>query len=207
MRRSFRVCSRAWIRRCLIAGCGYTGLRLARRLQPAGGSMALARSADGRDALDRAGIAVAARRPRRAASPGRDWPRSRTAPRSPTWCRRPTAATAIRAWSASSGALGAARPSVLLYMSTTGVYGDTAGPAVTEAIPGRARATIARVAAWRRSGSPAAGARPAACAASCCACPASTARAACRSSACGAASRRCGPRTRARATASTSTIS
>ena len=47
----------------------------------------------------------------------------------------PEGATGDPRLAAFLGALGAARPSVLLYVSTTGVYGDTAGQVVTEASP------------------------------------------------------------------------
>ncbi len=81
-------------------------------------------------------------------------------------------------------ALGRARPSVLLYMSTTGVYGDTRGGTVTEDSPllpsnDRSRRRVAAETAaqdW--------------CAAHgvwCCAYQASTVPAACPSSACSAA--------------------
>lgn len=53
------------------------------------------------------------------------------------------------------GALGSAQPAVLLYMSTTGVYGDTGGEAVTEYSPllpanDRARRRVAAEAAAQR---------------------------------------------------------
>ena len=127
--------------RCLIAGCGYTGLRLARRLRPRWRVTALARSADAAARLAAEGIAHAcAPTSMRPLPPGAARGRGRGRRcASPTSCRRPRPARAIRAWSASSPRSGAARPAVLLYMSTTGVYGDTGGATVTEATRRRAR--------------------------------------------------------------------
>lgn len=116
---------------CLIAGCGYAGTRLARRLAARGPVLALVRTEASAAALARAGIpAVAADLDGGAAFPvpgdlgavvylappaGRDGEDGRF--------RRFLAA------------LDEARPRVLLYLSTTGVYGDAGGAEVDEATP------------------------------------------------------------------------
>jgi nucleoside-diphosphate-sugar epimerase len=125
---------------CLIAGCGYTGTRLARRLAGRGPLLALVRTEASAQDLARAGIpAVPADFDGGAAIPvpgdlgaviylappaGRDGDDGRF--------RRFLAA------------LGRARSRALLYVSTTGVYGDAGGAEVDEATPpapgdGRAR--------------------------------------------------------------------
>ena len=124
---------------CLIVGCGYTGLRLARRLQSGWRIMATARSAEAAARLAAEGVATL----HFDLDAGSD------------------AATDIGAWATAAGgaaaiaylapppdtgtddprlarfleALGTARPGALLYMSTTGIYGDTGGDLVTEASP------------------------------------------------------------------------
>jgi len=121
-------------RRCLIAGCGYVGRRLAERMRPAWRVVALARSPGSVAGLRAAGIETidadldALRGPDElhAAADG--------------------AAIAYLAPPQDSGtndtrlgkflaALGEARPTVFLYMSTTGVYGDAAGATVDESSP------------------------------------------------------------------------
>lgn len=116
---------------CLIAGCGYTGTRLARRLIGQGPVLTLVRSAASVAGLAREGIpavlvdldgASAFRVPADLAAvvylappvgPGdEDWRFARFL-----------------------AALGEAQPQVLLYVSTTGVYGNTGGAAVDEAAP------------------------------------------------------------------------
>lgn len=112
----------------LIAGCGYVGTRLARRL--GGPVLALVRTPASAEALRRAGI------PAQAvdlgggalplpghldaviylAPPGGDGDRD----------------DRLRAFLA---ALGGARPRMFLYASTTGVYGDAGGAEVDEATP------------------------------------------------------------------------
>ena len=123
--------------KCLVAGCGYTGLRLARRLQARWTVATLARTAAAASGLERAGFVVV---------------RADLDAGLPPDTLAAVAATAADAAVAylvpppdSGGsdprlerflaAIGTARPRVLLYMSTTGVYGDTGGATVTEASP------------------------------------------------------------------------
>jgi nucleoside-diphosphate-sugar epimerase len=123
-------------RTCVIAGCGYTGSRLARRLQAAWHVVALARSADAVARLETAGV-----RPipfdldaSRGDDPGTLQSIADQAaiaylvPPPETGESDPRLAHFL-------SALGRASPSVVLYMSTTGVYGDTRGAAVDEASP------------------------------------------------------------------------
>lgn len=118
-------------RSCLIAGCGYTGLRIARQLRSRCQVNALARSDAAAAALAAEGIAAV-----RADLDGALPPGSLAA----------TAAGAAIAYLVPPPETGAsdprlehflaavqgARPAALLYMSTTGVYGDTRGQPVTE---------------------------------------------------------------------------
>ncbi|MGB5105037.1 MAG: NAD-dependent epimerase/dehydratase family protein [Steroidobacteraceae bacterium] len=121
-------------RTCLIVGCGYVGRRLARRPGPGSRIIALVRSttsaatlhADGVETmtvdLDEAVIADALRGAARGAAivylaPPPD-----------------TGSTDAR-MAGFLAALGDVRPAVLLYVSTTGVYGDAGGALVTEATP------------------------------------------------------------------------
>jgi len=119
---------------CLIAGCGYTGLRITRRLRSRCQVSALARSDAAAAALAAEGIAAV-----RADLDGTLTPGSLAA----------TAAGAAIAYLVPPPETGAsdprlehflaaiqgARPAALLYMSTTGVYGDTRGQPVTEDSP------------------------------------------------------------------------
>jgi nucleoside-diphosphate-sugar epimerase len=121
-------------RRCLIAGCGYVGRRLAAQLQLTWQVVALARSpatlarlrADGLETL--------------AADLDVDPPPAAAA------MLADGAAVAYLAPPPGTGtadvrlerfltALGSAQPAVFVYMSTTGVYGDTAGGVVDELSP------------------------------------------------------------------------
>jgi len=124
-------------RSCLIVGCGYTGLRLARRLAPAWRVSALARSEASAARLTGEGFAVI--------RGDLDVPPS-LAEAEALRSAADRAAIAYLAPPPDQGqgdprlvrlldALGAAQPTVLLYMSTTGVYGDTGGRPVTEASP------------------------------------------------------------------------
>ena len=119
---------------CLIVGCGYTGLRLARRLQPRWRVSATARSDASAARLSAAGISVVRADLDATPSPGS------------LEHAAGGAAIAYLAPPPDHGAddprlmrflasLGGARPSVLLYLSTTGVYGDTRGGTVTEDSP------------------------------------------------------------------------
>jgi nucleoside-diphosphate-sugar epimerase len=119
---------------CLIAGCGYTGLRLARRLRPRWRVSALARSAEslaliGRDASGPVRADLDAALPFLVIAASVDgsalaW----LVPPPDTGTHDPRLERFL-------AALGTARPAVLLYMSTTGVYGDTGGAVVTEDSP------------------------------------------------------------------------
>jgi nucleoside-diphosphate-sugar epimerase len=129
-------------RRCLLAGCGYTGRRLARRLQPGWRVSALARSDAAADRLAADGI-VAERA-------DLDLPAARGALTGPG----DGAAVVYLVPPPDEGStdprierflalLGDAVPACLVYVSTTGVYGDTRGALVTEAsttAPGNDRA-------------------------------------------------------------------
>lgn len=116
---------------CLLAGCGYTGVRLARRLIPRRPVVALVRSAASAAALAAAGI------PARAAD--LDGPGAVEVPPD-------LAAVVYLAPPPATGeadprlrrfldSLAEVRPVVLVYLSTTGVYGDTGGRPVDEASP------------------------------------------------------------------------
>ena len=121
-------------RACLIAGCGYVGRRLATRMRPAWQVAALARSpvtvetlrADGIDArevdLD------AGQLPPDIASAAHGAAVAYLAPPPDTGTTDPRIERFL-------AALGRSRPAVLLYMSTTGVYGDKAGAPVDETSP------------------------------------------------------------------------
>ena len=124
-------------RSCLIVGCGYTGLRLARRLRPGWRVAALARSEAAASRLAAEGLAVlggdldAAIAPEQAAALQaalRGAALAWLAPPPEQGEDDPRLARLL-------DALGPARPAALLYMSTTGVYGDTGGGTVTEASP------------------------------------------------------------------------
>ena len=116
---------------CLIAGCGYTGTRLARRLIGQGPVLALVRSAASVAGLAREGIpavladldgALAFRVPPDLAAV--------------VYLAPPSGPDGEdRRFTRFLAALGAAQPRVLVYVSTTGVYGDTGGAAVDEGAP------------------------------------------------------------------------
>jgi nucleoside-diphosphate-sugar epimerase len=137
-------------RRCLLAGCGYTGRRLARRLQPGWRVSALARSDAAADRLAADGI-VAERA-------DLDLPAARGALTGSCdgaavvyLVPPPDEGTTDPRIERFLALLGDAVPACLVYVSTTGVYGDTRGALVTEAsttAPGNDRARR-RVAAER----------------------------------------------------------
>ena len=118
-------------RTCLIAGCGYVGRRLARRLRTGWEIVAIVRSeksaallrADGITVLqvdlDRDGHAGLLQ------SAADDATIAYLAPPPDSGDTDPRLAAFLVS-------LGDARPAVLLYMSTTGVYGDTGGAPVAE---------------------------------------------------------------------------
>lgn len=138
---------------CLIAGCGYTGTRLARRCLEAGPVLALVRGASSAAALLSQGIPAVAM----------DFDAEGPPPVAPS----DLGAVVYMTPPAGGGtedlrlarflqALGPARPPVFVYLSTTGVYGDTQGAAVDEASPRAPREDRSRqrrdaerrVAAW-----------------------------------------------------------
>jgi nucleoside-diphosphate-sugar epimerase len=120
--------------RCLIAGCGYTGLRFARRLQPRWQVTALARSADAAAALNAAGIATAPLDLEATAAPGA-LAKVADGAAIAYLVPPPDSGTSDPRLERFFAAVGQARPSAVLYMSTTGVYGDTGGASVTEDTP------------------------------------------------------------------------
>jgi len=114
---------------CLLAGCGYTGARLARRLAHRRLVMALVRSAASAAALAAAGI------PARAADLDGSGPVEVPPDLAAVIYLAPPPATGetdprLRRFLDS---VADARPEVLVYLSTTGVYGDTGGRPVDEA--------------------------------------------------------------------------
>jgi nucleoside-diphosphate-sugar epimerase len=121
-------------RRCLIAGCGYVGRRLAGRVRPAWRVVALARSPASVAALRAAGIetidadldAAHLHAELQAAADG-----AAIAYLAPPQ----DAGTSDVRLARFLDALGEAHPTVFLYMSTTGVYGDAAGATVDESSP------------------------------------------------------------------------
>ena len=119
---------------CLIAGCGYTGTRLARRLEGTGPVLALVRGAASAAALRVLGIPAVAIDFDQEVPPG--------------FLDLPTELASVVYLAPPQGvgqedlrlarflpALGPARPQVFVYVSTTGVYGDTRGAAVDEVSP------------------------------------------------------------------------
>ncbi len=118
-------------RRFLIAGCGYVGRRLAARLTGSWQVVAVARSPGTLADLRTMGVeAIFADLDAIAASP---LPGSVAAGAAVAYLAPPpgTGATDPRL-ERFLAALGDARPRVFLYMSTTGVYGDTGGATVDE---------------------------------------------------------------------------
>ena len=119
---------------CLIVGCGYTGLRLARRLQPRWSVSATVRSDATAAAVSAAGINVVRADLDAAPSPG-SLERAADAAAIAYLAPPPDHGTDDPRLMRFLAALGSARPSALLYMSTTGVYGDTRGGTVAEDSP------------------------------------------------------------------------
>ena len=115
---------------CLIAGCGYSGGRLARRLATRGPVLALVRSQAHAETLAAAGI------PARAAN--LDGPLTLEVPGLESIvylvppARQGTGDPRLHRF---LEGLGEARPAVLVYLSTTGVYGDAGGLPVDETTP------------------------------------------------------------------------
>ena len=118
---------------CLIVGCGYTGLRLARRLRSTWTVTALARSAAAAATLTGQGITTVRADLDATLAPGSL--EAATDAAIAYLVPPPETGTSDDRLERFLAALGDARPTVLLYMSTTGVYGDTSGASVTEASP------------------------------------------------------------------------
>lgn len=138
---------------CLIAGCGYTGLRLARRLRPQWRVAALARSEVAATKLAAAGIATVHADLDASLAPG-SLAAAATGVAIAYLVPPPESGTGDPRLEHLLAAVGDARPSAFVYMSTTGVYGDTRGQSVTEASPpapasDRARRRVAAEAAVR----------------------------------------------------------
>lgn len=140
---------------CLIVGCGYVGLRLARRQALLGPVLALVRRAASREVLLREGIPGVAL-DLDGAAPAESLPGS-LVPGSVAYLAPPSGlGTDDLRLARFLELLGDTRPEVLLYLSTTGVYGDTGGAPVDEGSPvapgdDRARQRVAaegRVTGW-----------------------------------------------------------
>lgn len=112
---------------CLIAGCGYTGTRLARRLIALGPVLALARSQVHAEELAAAGILALAADLDGPLATG--WPNPGAIVYSVPPAPRGIEDLRLQRFLAG---LGEARPGVLVYLSTTGVYGDADGLPVDE---------------------------------------------------------------------------
>ena len=119
---------------CLIAGCGYTGRRLARRLRPCWRVSALARSEAAAASLAAEGIVVV-QADLDAALPPHTLATTVDGAAIAYLVPPPDAGDADPRLGRFLVALGSARPAVLVYVSTTGVYGDTRGQPVTEDSP------------------------------------------------------------------------
>jgi nucleoside-diphosphate-sugar epimerase len=120
---------------CLIAGCGYVGARLAHRLAVNRRVLGLVRSSGSATALQAGGIETLV-----LDLDGGGRPADMLAPVAPDsaiayLAPPPDSGDSDPRLAAFLAALGEARPAVLLYMSTTGVYGDTGGAVVTESSP------------------------------------------------------------------------
>ena len=137
---------------CLLAGCGYTGARLARRLLGQRPVLALVRSAASAAALAAEGIGARA--------VDLDGDGGFTAPldlASVVYLAPPPGeGEGDPRFQRFLAGLGEVRPQVLVYLSTTGVYGDAQGASVDEVTPpmpgdaqGRRRLAAERAgAAW-----------------------------------------------------------
>ena len=112
---------------CLIAGCGYAGGRLARRMAARGPVLALARSSGTASALAASGLPVRA--------VDLDGPLTLEVPDLESIvylvppARQGTGDPRLRRF---LEGLGGSRPTVLVYLSSTGVYGDAGGLPVDE---------------------------------------------------------------------------
>lgn len=121
-------------RDCLIVGCGYVGRRLARRLRPRRRVIALVRSNGTAAALEADGLeTVVTDLDADLAAPAlaRAVQGSAVVYLAPP----PDAGTTDPRLARFLAALDDSRPAAFLYMSTTGVYGDTGGSTVDESSP------------------------------------------------------------------------
>jgi nucleoside-diphosphate-sugar epimerase len=118
-------------RTCLVAGCGYVGRRLAGRMQPSWRVVALARSPANVAALRGAGLETVAV-DLDAGPPGNGLRSCADGAAIAYLAPPPESGATDPRIERFLAALGDARPAVLLYLSTTGVYGDTSGAAVDE---------------------------------------------------------------------------
>ena len=121
-------------RSCLIAGCGYTGLRVARQLRSRGPVSALARSDAAAAALAAEGI-VAVRADLDGTLPPASLAAAAAGAAIAYLVPPPETGASDPRLERFLAAIDGARPAALLYMSTTGVYGDTRGQPVTEDSP------------------------------------------------------------------------
>jgi nucleoside-diphosphate-sugar epimerase len=119
---------------CLIAGFGYVGRRLASRMRPVRRIVALVRSAQSAAALEAEGIDVIAADLDVDPLPG-DIEAVAHGAAILYLAPPPDAGTSDPRVERFLAALGDSRPEVVVYMSTTGVYGDAAGGSVDESSP------------------------------------------------------------------------
>jgi nucleoside-diphosphate-sugar epimerase len=121
-------------RDCLIVGCGYVGRRLARRLRQGRRVIALVRSNRTAAGLEEDGLeAIVADLDADLAAP--ELARAAQGSAIAYLAPPPDAGTTDPRLARFLAALGDSRPAVFLYMSTTGVYGDTGGSTVDESSP------------------------------------------------------------------------
>ena len=119
---------------CLIAGCGYVGTRLARHMVGLGPVLALVRRAASAEVLIREGIPAEVMDFDGESSAGL-FPESLN-PRSVVYLAPPSGkGTDDLRLARFLERISGLRPAVLLYFSTTGVYGDTGGAPVDESSP------------------------------------------------------------------------
>lgn len=123
---------------CLIAGCGYVGTRLARRLAARGPVLALVRRRAACESLRSEGIPVLAV-DLDAGAQHLSLDLSQGLHAVAYLAPPPGTGTEDLRLARFLDSLGEVRPSVMLYMSTTGVYGDTGGAPVDEDSPAAPR--------------------------------------------------------------------
>jgi len=120
---------------CLVVGCGYVGARLARRLFASRKVTTLVRTADSATSLEDLGLEV--RRLDLDTLDTASAPLARVSGGATVvyLVPPPDTGTSDTRLARFLTALGNGRPRVLVYMSTTGVYGDTGGAIVDEDAP------------------------------------------------------------------------